>query len=126
LEYAKDAFDGLHLMASICAPGGEAAKAPRDAKRPARAAEAPNVATDDAASAAAATAARPAMKSCVVEDVADQNPIRRGIAVPRAPWFGVKVLDRVPLKSVAAFVNETALFRVQWQIKQKGLTPDAY
>src|SRR5437764_15282697 len=38
--------------------------------------------------------------------------------IPRAPFYGSRVVDEIPLDEVFAFVNETALFKGQWQFKQ--------
>ena len=43
-------------------------------------------------------------------------------SIPTAPFFGSRVVEDIPLDDVFAFVNETALFKGQWQFKQ-GRTP---
>ena len=37
---------------------------------------------------------------------------------PRLPFYGSRVVDDISLDDVFAFVNETALFKGQWQFKQ--------
>jgi 5-methyltetrahydrofolate--homocysteine methyltransferase len=113
VEYAKDAFDGLKLMADIRArpaPAAGEAPAPKERRSPRR--EAP--VESGAAACVRETAPAPA------------GPIRRDVPVPAAPFFGVRVFDAIPLKTVAPYLNEIALFRVQWQIRQKKMTPGEY
>ncbi len=131
LEYARDAFDGLRLMESICGEGGTERREPRDASRgkaaeDARAAAVAVEAASAGGDAAAGGVPVQGLRGCVVEDVVDQSPVRRDIPAPKAPFFGAKLLDRLPLKSVVAYLNETALYRVQWQVKHKGSTPAEY
>src|SRR5919199_372013 len=45
----------------------------------------------------------------------DVNP---DAPIPRVPFYGSRVVEDVPLEEVFAFVNETALFKGQWQFKQ--------
>ncbi len=138
LFYAKDAFDGLHLMDQL-AGGARAEKTQAGANG------------DGAAKAAAAGAKAGEAKGAGLEDAADEQEeligeeaklgIRktarpRGVIsvgdtshtvrsdvnpdapIPRAPFYGSRVVADVPLDDVFAFVNETALFKGQWQFKQ--------
>ncbi len=111
VEYAKDAFDGLRLMEDVCAGRNDAAPAPvvrRTGRGGGR--------TDSTGTAAA----------CAIEESRGEEAIRRDVVVPRRPPFGVRVMEHVPIKTVAAYLNEIALFRVQWQIRQKKMTPAEY
>ena len=40
------------------------------------------------------------------------------VAVPDAPFFGTRVLEDVPLKSIVPFVNERLLFQFQWGFRR--------
>ncbi len=96
VHYAGDAFDGLHLMEEIAAreaaeiPEAEAAR-PRPVRRVARP--------------AAPAAAPPGVRS----------DVRTDVPVPLPTFLGSRVVTRIPLRDVFAFVNEVALFRTQWQ-----------
>jgi 5-methyltetrahydrofolate--homocysteine methyltransferase len=46
--------------------------------------------------------------------------------IPRAPFYGSRVVEDIPLEDVFAFVNETALFKGQWQFKQGRRTAEEY
>ncbi|HMJ09539.1 MAG TPA: vitamin B12 dependent-methionine synthase activation domain-containing protein, partial [Pyrinomonadaceae bacterium] len=47
-------------------------------------------------------------------------------SIPTAPFYGSKVVEITDLNKVFGFVNETALFKGQWQYKQGRKTPDEY
>ena len=46
--------------------------------------------------------------------------------IPTAPFYGSKVVEIKDLTKVFDFVNETALFKGQWQYKQGRKTPEEY
>jgi 5-methyltetrahydrofolate--homocysteine methyltransferase len=48
------------------------------------------------------------------------------VSIPRAPFYGSRVVEDVSLDDVFGFVNETALFKGQWQFKQGRTPPDQY
>ena len=51
---------------------------------------------------------------------------RRDVEIPEAPFFGSKVVEIKDLTKVFAFINETALFKGQWQYKQGSESPEEY
>jgi 5-methyltetrahydrofolate--homocysteine methyltransferase len=117
LMYARDAFDGLDLMARICAgeldeiaghPGERAAAdVPDDATLAAQASEAESLTGQERT--AGTTAVLP-KRSAVAVDV----------PIPTPPFWGSRVIERIPLKAALGFINEVMLFQVQWQYKKKG------
>jgi len=146
LFYARDAFDGLHTMDLLTgsgshAEGGELAKAAEQAKAAKAAAgagdgsaaaaegeEAEDLVGEDAKLGVRAPRARPrgvlrspeAAKHTTRSDVNPEAPI------PRAPFYGARVVESVPLEEVFGFVNETALFKGQWQFKQGRRPAEEY
>ena len=97
--YGKDAFSGLDAMRRI-AEDREPAPAPRP-KHPARSRPVPVPAP---------------------ESVPDRAP---GVEVDNTifepPFIGSRVVKGVPLDDISTYINETALFRNQWQFRpQKG------
>jgi len=46
--------------------------------------------------------------------------------LPKAPFYGSKVVEITDLTKVFDFINETALFKGQWQYKQGRKTPEEY
>ena len=104
LFYGKDAFEGLRTMERLM--GMERGTVEDDSGwgRTPEGRQVPEVVED-----AATAVARP-RRSPVV---ADDNP------VPPAPFWGSRLARGVALDEIAAWVNETALFRTQW-----GFRPD--
>ncbi|HYP52209.1 MAG TPA: vitamin B12 dependent-methionine synthase activation domain-containing protein, partial [Pyrinomonadaceae bacterium] len=47
-----------------------------------------------------------------------RSDVRPDAPIPAAPFYGSRVVESVPLEEVFGFVNETALFKGQWQFKQ--------
>ena len=152
--YARDAFDGLALMAEICE--GRAPRTTRpeagDAEAPAATASSAIVATN----AAPATQSEPPRKRPGVQsaellgaeleqryglreidgetDAAPAHEPSRIAArgsglshehvIPSPPFWGARVVDKVPLRAALAYINETMLFQVQWGFRRKGRSPE--
>jgi 5-methyltetrahydrofolate--homocysteine methyltransferase len=98
--YADDAFAGLHIMEDLSTPDG---------KRNARLQEGRTV--KEYAKAAAVdeeTGAVFAERSPVVGDAPD---------IPTPPFWGVRVRKDFDLREVFQYINDTALFKNQWQLK---------
>ncbi|WP_326782374.1 methionine synthase [Streptomyces longwoodensis] len=100
VRYARDAFEGLRLMDALMAVkrGVPGAKLPELKQRRVRAA-ARALAVDEPA---------PQGRS----DVATDNP------VPVPPFFGTRVSKGIALKEYASWLDEDALFKGQWGLKQ--------
>ncbi len=162
LHYAKDAFEGLHLMAQIMQGGAGILPAQEETGAPVEPPSAERirelaeqrfgvaaVEEDDARyeKAAQEVALREALTSeedaswSGMEGVpagdrlkagpAGPEPTRRSdightLPVPRPPFWGARVLERVPLKAALAYVNETMLFQVQWGFRKKRRSADEW
>jgi len=98
--YADDAFAGLHVMEDLIAPDG---------KREARLQEGRTV-KEYAKAAAVDEETGPvfAERSPVVADAP---------SIPTPPFWGVRVKEDYELSDVFQYINETALFKNQWQLK---------
>jgi 5-methyltetrahydrofolate--homocysteine methyltransferase len=46
--------------------------------------------------------------------------------VPQPPFWGVKIVEEIPLTEVFKYVNEVALFRGQWQFRKRKLSDEEY
>ncbi|HEY0082280.1 MAG TPA: methionine synthase, partial [Pyrinomonadaceae bacterium] len=139
LFYAKDAFDGLHTMDSLVGEksGADAAAQLKAGKAAAAAAGAgaDDAAADDAEDLIGEEAKlgirKPARPRGVAKPAGDTTHTRRSdvrvdTPIPRPPFYGSRVVDDVPLDDVFAFVNETALFKGQWQFKQGRRSAEDY
>jgi 5-methyltetrahydrofolate--homocysteine methyltransferase len=120
LFYGKDAFEGLHTMDRLGAirSGGEAddadwGRVPSESKVPARA----RAAAEDEAARGGGTA---------VIDVPARSPevaTDNGLFAP--PFVGSRVVKGIAVDDIAEYVNETALFRNQWQFRPEALPSGA-
>ncbi|MEV4190435.1 methionine synthase [Streptomyces toxytricini] len=102
VRYARDAFEGLRLMDALIAVkrGVPGASLPELKQRrvPKRDTPLPEVNEPE----------EPAGRS----DVAVDNP------VPAPPFWGTRVVKGIPLKDYASWLDEGALFKGQWGLKQ--------
>lgn len=100
VRYARDAFEGLRLMDALIAVkrGVPGATLPELKQRRVRA--------------AATVVEEPAPEGGVRSDVATDNP------VPEPPFWGTRVVKGIPLKDYASWLDEGALFKGQWGLKQ--------
>jgi 5-methyltetrahydrofolate--homocysteine methyltransferase len=57
--------------------------------------------------------------------VPSQSDVARDVPVFTPPFLGSRVAKGVPLDEIAAYVNETALFRNQWQFRPESGESDA-
>ncbi|MET7570588.1 methionine synthase [Streptomyces sp. NPDC005492] len=101
VRYARDAFEGLRLMDALIGVkrGVPGAKLPELKQRRVR------------ASAPAEVEERPE-EGHVRSDVAIDNP------VPTPPFSGTRVIKGIQLKEYASWLDEGALFKGQWGLKQ--------
>ncbi|MEU2359063.1 dihydropteroate synthase, partial [Streptomyces misionensis] len=101
VRYARDAFEGLRLMDALIGVkrGVPGAKLPELRQRRVR------------ATAAAEVSERPE-EGHVRSDVATDNP------VPTPPFWGTRVSKGIQLKEYASWLDEGALFKGQWGLKQ--------
>ncbi|WP_405538535.1 methionine synthase [Streptomyces sp. NBC_00075] len=101
VRYARDAFEGLRLMDALIGVkrGVPGAKLPELKQRRVR------------ATAAVQAEERPE-EGHVRSDVAVDNPI------PTPPFQGTRVIKGIQLKEYASWLDEGALFKGQWGLKQ--------
>ena len=145
LFYARDAFDGLHAMDLLAQKADFAAEnTEKKAKAaagsagslPALSAERGN---DDAIQTVedaedlvgedaklGKQAAR--VRSRISGDAAHttKSDVSTDVEISCAPFYGSKVVDDIDLDEVFAFINETALFKGQWQYKQGKSSKEDY
>ena len=106
--YAEDAFAGLHVMSDLT----DADTDVRD-KRLSDGATVKSFIRPGAAEHLASLPAATTERSKIVVDVPE---------VPQPPSFGVKVRKDFDMDTLFDFINETALFKNQWQLKTASAT----
>jgi len=111
VAYARDAFDGLDLMAKV-ADGG----------------------FDDHVAAKAANPHRPGSPSRTLGEAAqpatrpvdwDEINLRRAelhkdVPAPVPPFWGARVIESAPLQNLIPFLNETMLYQFHWGYRKQG------
>ncbi len=135
LYYARDAFDGLHAMDELTNP--DAADANTRVRAAAAGAasieaqsgietvtDAEDLVGEDAK--LGTVAARVSTRAAGDTSHTERSGISQDTPIPTAPFYGTKVVEITDLTKVFAFINETALFKGQWQFKQGRKTPEEY
>jgi 5-methyltetrahydrofolate--homocysteine methyltransferase len=134
LFYARDAFDGLHAMDQLTNPDleeseGKAKVAAAGNGNPKSEIGNPKSDDEDLVGEDAklgAVAARISPRTSHDTTHTIRSEVSVGGKIPEAPFFGSKVVEITDLNKVFGFINETALFKGQWQYKQGRKTTDEY
>ena len=98
--YADDAFAGLHVMEDLTTPNGKRKKRLEEGRTVKQYAKA--VAVDEE------TGPVFSERSAVVGDAPN---------IPAPPFWGVRVKKDYDLRELFPYINDTALFKNQWQLK---------
>ena len=131
LFYARDAFAGLHTMDKLTGDGVAQASVSRVADDHKLASDTQSDEEDLIGEEAKLGIRKPLRPRGVVKIAGDTTHTTRSnvladVEIPRPPFLGSKVVQDIPLEDVFSFVNETALFKGQWQFKQGRRPADEY
>jgi 5-methyltetrahydrofolate--homocysteine methyltransferase len=126
LYYAGDAFAGLHTMDHLVGGNGEKITTLDLAKAAAASGadgETPEDVEDrvgEEAKLGIGKRAKPRGATKIAGDTTHttRSEVGQDVSIPKAPFYGSRVVDDISLDDVFSFVNETALFKGQWQFKQ--------
>ncbi len=111
VAYARDAFDGLHLMEKMTGNGFDDYLAAVQAKRAGKARN-----TARTLGAADARAFRPVDVAAVRER---RRRLTRDVPFIEPPFWGARVIEAAP-KAIVPFVNERSLYQFQWGFRKQG------
>jgi 5-methyltetrahydrofolate--homocysteine methyltransferase len=104
--YCRDAFAGLHVMDQL---RDERERGARPDKEPPRAPRVPRTAPRGPAPAPPDT------------DETTRSDVRVDVPVPAPPFLGEsRIVKGIPVGEIATYLNESALFRGQWQLRPTG------
>ncbi|MDQ2921899.1 MAG: methionine synthase [Acidobacteriota bacterium] len=126
LYYAGDAFAGLHTMDKLVGGNGEQV-IPGDLAKAAAASvedgEKPEDVEDRVGEEAKLGISKRVKPRGTTKTAGDtthttRSEVSQDVSIPKAPFYGSRVVDDISLDDVFSFVNETALFKGQWQFKQ--------
>ncbi|MDA0661996.1 MAG: methionine synthase [Proteobacteria bacterium] len=116
VAYARDAFDGLHLMDKVVNGGFSdhiSAVAAKRATRPTNTKKTLGRAKRQSAPATAEQVRR--RRSSIPES-----------EVPEPPFWGPRIIARVPVPTLMPFLNERMLFQFQWGYRKDGRSLTEY
>lgn len=112
LLYAKDAFDGLHIMDKLMTGAVDeltAAASQRQQKH-----------------AAAKSAHTDKQTSTTSTAIATRADLDRSNPITDPPFWGSTIVEKFNLRDIFAYINPTALFAVQWQLKRGSRSKAEY
>ena len=120
VAYARDAFDGLSLMDKVVNGDFGAMVSERQEKRQAR----PPRATGKRV---LGEATRADQRPVDVEETRlRRDELSAGVIIPEPPFWGPRVLARVPLDALVPFLNERMLYQFQWGFRKSGRSLEEY
>jgi 5-methyltetrahydrofolate--homocysteine methyltransferase len=112
VAYARDAFDGLKIMDRVVNGDFDDYTAAVRAKRATRP-------TSNRKS-----VGRPANAATGEPDTAAsrarREALNEGVVTPEPPFWGPRVIARVPVKALLPFINERMLFQFHWGFRKDG------
>lgn len=130
LFYARDAFDGLHAMDKLTSGDVAQAAAASATEAAVTVAETPTSDSEDLVGEDAKLGVNAAeqvrKRASGSTKHTTRSEISQDVPIPTPPFFGSKVVEIKDLTKIFDFVNETALFKGQWQYKQGRMKPDEY
>jgi 5-methyltetrahydrofolate--homocysteine methyltransferase len=133
LFYARDAFAGLHTMDKLMSGDGHDREEQASAATAAASGNGDQVneAEDLVGEDAKLGLRKPAQPRGVKKVSGDtthtvRSDVRTDVPTPQPPFFGSRVVQDIPIENVFDYVNETALFKGQWQFKQGRTSAEEY
>ena len=117
VAYARDAFDGLHLMDRVTGNGFDDYLAAIQAKRSGKSRN-----TSRTLGQADVRAFRPIDVAAVQ---ARRRRLTADVPVPTPPFWGPRVIE-APTKAVIPFLNERSLYQFQWGFRKQGKSLDDF
>ena len=111
VAYARDAFDGLHLMDKVTGNAFDDYLAALQAKRQGKARNQSRTLGE-----AQARAFRPVDVGAVQ---ARRRRLTRDVPVAAPPFWGARVIEAAP-KAIVPFLNERSLYQFQWGYRKQG------
>ncbi|MFD3665648.1 methionine synthase [Streptomyces sp. NPDC058659] len=106
VRYARDAFEGLRLMDALISVKRGVPGAALPELKPRRVAQ------------RTATPGGPVLQVEEPEEPGGRSDVAVDNPVPTPPFWGTRVIKGIPLKDYASWLDEGALFKGQWGLKQ--------
>ncbi|HJX93174.1 MAG TPA: methionine synthase [Pyrinomonadaceae bacterium] len=128
LYYARDAFAGLHTMDKLVGIDGHEQQSENAVTAKSDAVEDIEDLVGDEAKLGIRKPARPRGTIKLAGDTTHttRSDVSSAVSIPEPPFLGSRVVEDISLDEVFSFVNETALFKGQWQFKQGRTSAEDY
>jgi 5-methyltetrahydrofolate--homocysteine methyltransferase len=118
VAYARDAFDGLSLMDKVVGGSFDSHVEEATSKRAGRPTNTKRV---------LGQAANAERRPVDAEEIRLRRAeLNRDVSVPVPPFWGPRVLARVPVKTLVPYLNETMLYQFQWGFRKMGKSLEEY
>ncbi|GFZ80133.1 methionine synthase [Elstera cyanobacteriorum] len=118
VAYARDAFDGLALMDKVVGGSFESHVAETQEKRANRPTNTKRI---------LGQAANAERRPVDAEEIRlRRQELNRDVTPPVPPFWGPRVLARVPAATLVPYLNETMLFQFQWGFRKMGKSLDEF
>ncbi|HSL54594.1 MAG TPA: methionine synthase [Pyrinomonadaceae bacterium] len=117
LYYARDAFAGLHTMDQLVGETESGADEKRAGPTGLEVADDVEDLIGEEAKLGIRKTPKPRKPAGDTTHTVRSN-VSRDVPIPPAPFYGSRMVENVSLADVFSFINETALFKGQWQFKQ--------
>ncbi len=118
VAYARDAFDGLSLMDKVVNGNFAAHVGAQQEKRKAMPTGGKRV---------LGQATRADQRPVDFEETRlRRDELSAGVEVPEPPFWGARVLARVPVDALVPFLNERMLYQFQWGFRKSGRSLEEY
>ncbi|MBW4035708.1 MAG: methionine synthase [Proteobacteria bacterium] len=117
VAYARDAFDGLHLMDKVTGNAFDDYLAALQAKRKGKSRNTKRKLGEADTRGFAPVDVNAAQ--------ARRRRLTENLAVPTPPFWGARVIE-TPAKALVPFINERSLFQFQWGFRKQGKTLEEF
>jgi 5-methyltetrahydrofolate--homocysteine methyltransferase len=118
VAYARDAFDGLSLMDKVVNGNFAAHVGAAQEKRKANPRQGKKVLGE---------ATRADLRPVDAEETRlRRDELAAGVDLPEPPFWGPRVLARVPVDALVPFLNERMLYQFQWGFRKAGRSLEEY
>jgi 5-methyltetrahydrofolate--homocysteine methyltransferase len=125
LFYARDAFAGLHTMDQLVEDVDEEQKHEEVGQRSVDVTDDPEDLIGEEAKLGVRKTARPRRDGGDTAHTV-RSDVSREVPIPQPPFYGSRVVENISLADMFSFINETALFKGQWQFKQGRMPLEEY
>ncbi len=117
VAYARDAFDGLSLMGKVVGEQFDDHIAECARKREGRPSSKKRIGE---------VSERPERPIDLEEIRVRRRELSNGVAVPEPPFWGPRLIERVSVRALVPFLNETMLYQFQWGFRKAGKSREEY